>query len=433
MTQPQPAAPSPQPERPRLIIGIDWADKVHAVCVLDPDRSHKPVFEQLEQHPTAIAEWAAGLRQKYPQHELWICLEQSRGALVYALLATGHFTLYPINPKQLARFREAIHPTGRKSDPDDAELLARFLSQHHDKLRPARPDSEQTRLLAQLTELRRKLVEERKRLTLQLTGALKQYFPLLLELFGNKLDQPLVTRLLSRWSTLAELRRTNPVTLKTFFKDHGVRSEERRAELVTTIRAATALTTDRAIVEAQAAYAVALAAQLEPIVQSIAKFDAQIEAAVAEHEDAAIFRSLPGAGDVLVPRLIAAFGSDRQRYESAEQVQNYSGIAPVTQASGKMHHVKRRRACPKFLRQTFHEFADHSRLWSRWAKAWYDSKRATGTKHQAAIRGLAYKWIRIIFQMWQKREIYSEERYIQALIKAHSPIAEICKNSQIGA
>jgi transposase len=436
MTQPRQSA-NPQPGQSpqlRLIIGLDWADKTHAVCYIDPNRPQQPVHQRLEQRASDIAEWAASLRQKYPHHELCVCLEQSRGALFQALLATGHFTLYPLNPKQLARFREALHPTGRKSDPDDAELLARFLLQHPDKVRPAHPDSEQTRLLAHLTELRRKLVEDRKRLTLQLISTLKQYFPLLVELFAGKLDQPLVIQLLKRWPTLAQLQRANPVTLKSVWKAQGLRNEERWSELLTTIRSATPLTKDRAILDSHAPYAVALAVQLEQIVLAIAKFDGQIAAVVAVHEDAAIFQSLPGAGDVLVPRLIAAMGSDRERYQSAEQIQTYSGIAPVTETSGKMHHVKRRRACPRFLKQTFHEYADQARRWSRWSKAWYESKRAAGMKHQAAVRALAYKWIRIIFQMWRKRETYSEERYIQALTKAHSPVvAKIPKTTQIGA
>lgn len=432
MTQPH-TSPASATSKPILVIGIDWADKAHAVCRIDPLRPQKAHAEQLEQEPQAIAEWAAGLRQKYPEHELCVCLEQSRGPLFYALLATGHFTLYPINPKQLARFREALHPTGRKSDPDDAELIARFLLNHREKLRLVRPDSEQTRLLAHLTELRRNLVEERKRVTLQLQSALKLYFPVLLELFSGKLDQPLVTKLLQRWPTLSELSRANPGTVKTFLKEHGLRNEERREAVCTTIRSATPLTTDKALLQPYAAYAEALARQLEQIVQSIEKFDAQIETAVAVHEDAPIFQSLPGAGAALVPRLIAAFGSDRERYQSAQQIQMYSGIAPVTKESGKSRSVQRRRACPKFLRQTFHEFAEHSCRWSTWAKAWYDLKRKSGMKHHATIRALAFKWIRILFQLWKTHQTYSEQRYIQALIKAQSPVAKNLEISQIGA
>jgi hypothetical protein len=93
-------------------------------------------------------------------------------------------------------------------------------------------------------------------------------------------------------------------------------------------------------------------------------------------------------------------GVPGSRYESAEELQNLSGIAPVTVQSGRSRRVQRRRACPKFLRQTFHEIADHARRWSWWSRARHEQKRAAGMKQQAAVRPLAYKWIRIIFRLW---------------------------------
>jgi hypothetical protein len=50
-------------------------------------------------------------------------LEQSRGPLIYALLKYDFLILYPINPKTLARFREAFTPSRAKDDPRDAEYL----------------------------------------------------------------------------------------------------------------------------------------------------------------------------------------------------------------------------------------------------------------------------------------------------------------------
>lgn len=411
-----------------VIIGIDWADKAHAVCLIDPLQP-KPRHSELSQKPEDIAAWATELRQKHPGRELHVILEQSRGALSLALLATGCFTLFPLNPKQLARYREAVHPSGGKNDPGDAELLARFLLHHPDQVRPSRPDSEQTRRLAHLTELRRKLVEERKRVTLQLASTLKVYFPWVLELFHDKLDQPVVTKLLQRWSTLAELQRAKPSHLEAFLKEHAIKGEDRRRELCQAVRAAVPLTTDPALLEPYALLVRGQVRQLEELVRSITEFDSQIAEAVRAHEDTPLFSPLPGAGEVLIPRLIVAFGSDRDRYGSADEIQNYSGIAPLTEQSGKSRHVTRRRACPKFLHQTFHEFADHSRRWSHWAKAWYEHKKAQGMKHNAAVRALAFKWIRILFRLWKDRKPYSEERYIQSLIKANSPIAKILKNS----
>ena len=117
-----------------------------------------------------------------------------------------------------------------------------------------------------------------------------------------------------------------------------------------------------------------------------------------------------------MPRLIVAFGTRRERYGSAYEVQCYSGIAPVTEASGNSRWVHFRFACPKFLRQTFHEFASHSIGQSEWAKAYYEHLRNDEKKsHHAAVRSLAYKWIRIIYRCWKDGKPYDEEIYMQSL------------------
>ena len=143
---------------------------------------------------------------------------------------------------------------------------------------------------------------------------------------------------------------------------------------------------------------------------------------MAEHPDAEIFTRLPGAGDALAPRLLVAFGTDRQRIGSARAVQDYSGIAPVTKRSGKSTTVQRRFACPKFLRQTFHEFAGHSIASSPWAKAYYDLQRARGKKQHADVRALAFKWIRVLYRCWKTRTLYDEARYLETLRTKDSPI-----------
>ena len=117
-------------------------------------------------------------------------------------------------------------------------------------------------------------------------------------------------------------------------------------------------------------------------------------------------------------------GNDRQRYENAAQVQAYSGIGPVTKKSGKSKIVHRRYACPKFLRQTFHEFAEKSTLYSDWARAHYRLLRDRGKKHNAAVRALAFKWIRIIYRLWLDKEMYDEKKHVQNLRVRNSPIAK---------
>ena len=123
-------------------------------------------------------------------------------------------------------------------------------------------------------------------------------------------------------------------------------------------------------------------------------FDKRIAELVADHPDGALFRSLPGAGDALVPRMMVAFGTQRDRYQSAYEMQCYSGIAPVTEASGNSQWVHFRFICPKFLRQTFHEFAGCSIQRSEWTRAYYDHLRNDKNRlHQVAVRSLAFKWL----------------------------------------
>jgi Transposase IS116/IS110/IS902 family len=152
----------------------------------------------------------------------------------------------------------------------------------------------------------------------------------------------------------------------------------------------------------------ALLGPLRGVIAGIEALDQQIAACYEQHLDRQIFDSLPGAGPALAPRLLAAFGADRERYRSAQEMQCFSGIAPVVKRSCKTTFVQRRLACPQFVRQSFHEFAKSSILQSRWAQAYYDQQRQRGNKFHEGVRALAYKWIRIIYQCWHQRAPYNE-------------------------
>jgi transposase len=399
-------------------IGIDWADSEHEVCIIDGEEVTR---QSLPQSPEEIARWAEQLRRKFDGAPLAVALEQKRGPLINALVQYDQLVLFPINPKQLSRYRDSLFPSGTKNDRNDAWLLARFVQEHQQTLRRFRPGDTQSRQLARLCELRRKAVDNRKKLVQQLTDALKQYFPLILQVCGPLAEERTLA-LIARWPHHRKLQRAHPRIIRRFLKDHGMRGEERRQEFVDQIRRAAPLTTDRAVVEPQALWARTLVGQIRGLNKMIAEFEEQIEELFGRHEDADLFRPLPGAGKALAPRLASIFGSDRDRFTSAEEVAVVSGVAPVTRQTGRSVVVKRRLFCPKFLRQTFHEFADHSRKSSRWARAYYELQRSRGKKHSAAVRSLAYKWIRILYQVWKTRTSYDEQRYLRQLKKTNSPL-----------
>ena len=132
---------------------------------------------------------------------------------------------------------------------------------------------------------------------------------------------------------------------------------------------------------------------------AIDRFDQEIATTAAKLPDyELLFRPLPGAGPVMAPRLLVGFGEDRQRYGGADELQKYTGVAPVTVRSGKKTSVHWRWQCPTFLRQTMVEWAGQTVKYSFWAGAYYRQQRDKGSSHQAALRSLAFKWLRILYR-----------------------------------
>jgi len=331
------------------------------------------------------------------------------------------FVLFPVNPAMLARYRKAFTPSGAKDDPTDAELALELLCRHPEQLTALLPQSAPMRALQQLVEQRRRLVADRVRLTNRISNALKNYFPQPLQWFDEK-GTVLFCDFLARWPTLKQARRARRTSLRAFFIDHNVRHDQLISQRIDAIRTATPLTEDEAVIVPNALLVETLVAQLRCVINAIDQFDRVIAATAAKITDYALFEALPGAGPTLAPRLLVAFGEQRDRYHHAAQIQKYSGIAPVTERSGKSSWVHWRYAAPTFLRQTFVEWAAQTIPRSFWAHAFYDQQRAKGNSHQAALRALAFKWIRIVFRCWQDRTPYDESTYLNALKRRGSSL-----------
>jgi transposase len=401
-------------------VGIDWADAKHDGCLQATGAATRECF-QLEHTPEAIDAWVTTLRTRFHGQPVAICLELNKGPLVFALRKYDFLVLFPINPLTLARYREAFTPSRAKDDPSDAALQLELLLTHRDKLQPLNPQSPTMRALEQLVAHRRRVVGDKVRMTNRLTSTLKNYFPQVLHWFQDK-DTHIFCDFVSRWPTLKAAQLARRATLETFFRDHHVRSEDVIAQRRHAIKAATPLTTDEGVIAPNVLLVQALVAQLRVTLQAIADFDTAIAQRAQSHPDFPLFQALPGAGPVFAPRLLVAFGEQRARYTSAAELQKYAGIAPVTERSGKKSWVHWRLQCPKFLRQTFVEWAAESIRHSFWAQVYYQQQRDKGNPHQAAVRALAFKWIRILYRCWQERTPYDESVYLQALNRRGSSL-----------
>jgi transposase len=217
-------------------IGIDWGDKTHAIALL-PARGAQEEHGELAHTPEAIDAWATQLRKRFGGRRVAVILEQSKGALIYALMKYDFLVLYPVNPKQVAYFREVLAPGGNKDDPFDAHTALRLLVSHGDCLRAWTPDDARTRLIGILCEDRRRLVEQRTRLSNQLQSRLKQVFPLALEVLGS-LTTDLAAAFLSRWSSFDELRQAAADDVAALYRAHGLgraKIEERLQRIATAV------------------------------------------------------------------------------------------------------------------------------------------------------------------------------------------------------
>jgi len=402
-------------------VGIDWADQKHMWCLQARDSTKRETGE-LEHKPEAVEAWVGQLCQRFGNRPIAVAVEQSRGALVFMLTKYEPLHLFPVPSTTSARMRKALYPSGSKDDPRDADVLLDLLLQHRDKLRRLSPDTDATRRVQNLVEERRKLVDEKTEQSNRLTSHLKIYFPQMLDWFVH-LDTELVCALLERWPTLEELQKVPPAKLRAFFSKHHCRDQELIEWRILAIRQSIPAIGDRAVIEAKSTVVKVIVQLIRTLRKGLADLDEKIEEAAAAHPDFFIFESLPGAGSVLAPRLLVAFGSQRERYHNASEVQTYSGIAPVMEKSGRKQWIHFRWACPKFLRQSFHEWASHSIGYSVWARNYYQQQRNKGQDHHAAVRALAFKWIRITFRCWKDRVAYDESKYLTSLARRGSPLA----------
>jgi hypothetical protein len=411
------------PEKYEAFVSMDWADKDHKYALSFPGSTSRETGT-VKHTPEDLTELVNGWRRRFPTGRIAVCLEQSRGSLIYFLMQFDFIVLYPINPVMIKNYRKAFYPSGAKDDPRDADLLLDLLEHHRHKLRAWLPEPASVRKLDLLNQHRRHLVESITALTNTLTAYLKMYYPQALALAGE-LDTLQACDFLQKWPNLGSLKKAKRLQIEKFYRTHHCRNRELIARRIDLVKSSVPITTDEPICAVYQMAVKAVVAQLRILILSVKDFAQQLEETFSQYAEKDFYAALPGAGKVLQPRLAVVFGVNRSKFESAAELQSFSGIAPVTEASGNHRWVHWRYACPKFVRQSLVEFANHSRKKSIWARAYYEYLRAIGKSHQAALRALAFKWLRILFRCWKEGIPYNEQIYIITLQKRGSPLAKL--------
>jgi len=394
-----------------FFVGIDWAARTHAVCVLDPTGRQLATFavDHTAAGFTGLIRRLAKLGSpgSIPQ-QVAIAIERPDGRLVDALLAAGH-PVVPVKPNAIKTWREGEVISGAKSDPGDAHVIAEYLRLRAHHLRPATPLTEHTTALRTVSRTRSELVEARVAATNQLSALLEGLWPGAKEIFAD-LSSAISLAFLHRYPTPQHAATLGEKRMAAFLTKHGYSGRRTPAELLDRLRTAPAGTTSPTVGEALHDAVAAMVAVLTALTSAIKDLDRSAAAHLHEHPDGEIFASFPRAGLVNAAQIRAEL-AEHSAYTGPEAIAALAGLVPVTRASGKHRAVSFRWACNKRLRVALTTFADNSRHASPWAADIYRRARAGGKDHPHAVRILARAWTRVLWRCWIDQQPYDPTRH----------------------
>jgi hypothetical protein len=400
-----------------LFVGDDWAEDHHDIEVQN-ERGHRLARARL---PEGIA-GLARLHELIAEHltdddvdaetgfvaqSVLIGIETDRGTWVSALAAAG-YQVFPLNPVQVARYRERHGASGAKSDRGDAHVLAEIVRldrAHHRAMAGDSPELEGLKLVARSHQA---FIWDRTRHFQRLRSALREFFPAAIEAFPD-LMAPEALELLERAPDPARAARLSRSKITAALTRARRRDPEARAEQIQAVLRAPAL---RQAPPIEAAYAVIVASAVRLIAQlntQIGELQAVVAEGFGRHPDADIVTSQPGLGPILGARVLAEFGDDHDRYADAKARKNYAGTSPITRASGSRRVVLARYARNKHLADATHQWAFCALTGSPGARTYYDAIRGRGVSHHTALRQLGNRLVGILHGCLKTRSVYDED------------------------
>jgi len=391
-----------------LFVGIDWSERWHDVCLMR-EGGRALAERHVEDSVAGLGELLSLIASHLddPEEEVVVGVETPHGLMVGGLRAAG-YTIYPINPKSVDRYRDRNSLSKAKTDRADARTLADVVRTDRHQHRPMGDDTEQAEAVKVLARSHKRLIWSSQRLRNQLRSQLREFYPGALEAFGGHLGDIDSLTLLEYAPTPQRGRALSTAKIASALrKAHRHHVEQRASEIREALRAPR-LEQPAVVAQAHGAVVIGLARSLRAIVAEAQQMEKELAAAFRAHPDAEIYLSQPGLADVLGARALGEFGDDPNTYQDGRARQNYAGSSPLTKASGKSRIVHAR-----FIRNRW--LADSSRQWalaalsaSPGARRFYDAQRARNKGHEEALRMLANKLIGKLHGCLRHRTLYDE-------------------------
>jgi transposase len=392
-----------------LFVGDDWAEAHHDVELMDA-AGRRLAKARLPEGVTGMARLhtmiAEHLGEDIDEAQVTVGIETDRGPWVQALIAAG-YTVYAINPLQVARYRERHGVSGAKSDAADAHTLADMVRTDSHQLRPVAGDTAQAQAVKVVTRAHKTLIWERTRHTQRLRHALRDYFPAALLAFDD-LDAADALELLAKAPDPVSAAKLTITAITAALTRARRRNIAEKAARIQAVLRAEQLGQPEVVTAAYAATTRAAVAVLQTLDEQVKILQGQVEAHFDQHPDAEIISSQPGLGPVLGARVLAEFGDDPTRYTDAKSRKNYAATSPITRASGKKKTVMARYVHNDRLIDALMTQAFSALNASPGARAYYDQLKARGTGHHAALRQLANRLVGILHGCLKTRTYYHE-------------------------
>jgi hypothetical protein len=399
-----------------LFVGNDWAEDHHDVEVQD-GQGRRLGKTRLPEGVAGIAGLHALIGQfADPDDEagpaqVLVGIETDRGPWVAALVAAG-YRVFAINPMQVARYRERHTTSGAKSDAGDAHALADMVRTDAHQLREVAGDSALVEGIKVVARTHQTMIWDRQRHVLRLRSMLREYFPAALGAFEGVIGDLAaadVLELLERAPDPDLAAHLSRAQIAAALKRARRRDIDTKTTTIQSVLRAQALRQPAVLATAYAAGVRSLVAVIGVLNTQIAVLQGQVEAHFGRHPAVEIYRSQPGLGEILGARVLGEFGDDPHRYTDARARRNYAGTSPITRASGRKKVVLARYARNDRLADALHQQAFCALSSSPGARAYYDTLRARGTGHHAALRQLGNRLVGILHGCLKTGRRYDED------------------------
>jgi len=391
----------------KVFVGDDWAEAHHDVHLMN-ESGDKVVAKRLPEGLDGIGGFHAMVAEHADDpSDVVIGIETDRGMWVQALIAAG-YTVYAINPLSVSRYRDRHNVAGAKSDPGDAKVLADLVRTDRHNHRPVAGDSDDVGGLKVLARAHQNLIWDRTRHTHRLRNDLREYFPAALEAF-DELGHRDAISVLAKAPHPDQAKALSIAQIRAVLKRGGRQRnlDTRAAEIQAALRTPQ-LAAPPAITIAFAATTRSLISVIGGLNDAIVELETELAASFEQHPDADIYLSLPGLGVTLGARVLAEFGDDPKRYDTAKSRRNYAGTSPLTIASGTKRAVLARHVRNRRLYDACDQWAFCSITTSPGCRQFYDQRRAAGDLHHQALRALANRLVGYLHGCLRTHQHYNE-------------------------